>query len=70
MPNLNPNGFYFLGYTFKSGRKLRPSKESYKRLRIRARRLHEKGADHYQLLLIFCILMVSFFEYLFRFFLN
>ena len=43
-------GCDFLGYTFKSGRKLRPSKESYKRLRIRARRLHEKGADHHQLL--------------------
>ena len=38
-------GFDFLGVQFQQGRKLRPSKESYGRLRINARRLHEQGID-------------------------
>ena len=43
-------GFDFLGIQFQQGRKLRPSKESYRRLRINARRLHGQGVDHNQLL--------------------
>lgn len=43
-------GFDFLGYQFQVGRKLRPSKESYRRLRINARRLYEREADTDQLL--------------------
>lgn len=42
--------FDFLGYEFRSGYKLTPSKESYNRLRIRARTLYEQGADKNQLL--------------------
>jgi RNA-directed DNA polymerase len=38
-------GFDFLGYTLQSGRKLRPSKESLRRLRTRARRLYEREGD-------------------------
>ena len=42
-------GFDFLGYYFKPGRKLRPSPESLRRLRKRARRLYEREADINQL---------------------
>ena len=38
-------GFDFLGYRFERGRRLRPSRESLRRLRERARRLHEHGGD-------------------------
>ncbi len=43
-------GFDFLRVQFQQGRKLLPSKESYRRLRINARRLHEQGADNNRLL--------------------
>ncbi len=42
-------GFDFLGYYFLPGRKLRPSPESLRRLRERARRLYEREADINQL---------------------
>ena len=38
-------GFDFLGYQFHPRRKLRASRESFRRLRERAHRLHEQGAD-------------------------
>ncbi len=38
-------GFDFLGYRLHPGRKLRPSWESLRRLRMRARRLYEREAD-------------------------
>jgi hypothetical protein len=38
-------GFDFLGYRLHPGRKLRPSKESLRRLRTRARRLYEREGD-------------------------
>ena len=38
-------GFDFLGYRLHPGRKLRPSKESLRRLRARARRLYEREGD-------------------------
>ncbi len=38
-------GFDFLGYQLHPGRKLRPSHESQRRLRERARRLYEREAD-------------------------
>jgi len=38
-------GFDFLGYQLHPGRKLRPSPESFRRLRERARRLYEREAD-------------------------
>ncbi len=38
-------GFDFLGYRLHRGRKLRPSGESLHRLRTRASRLYERGAD-------------------------
>ena len=44
------SGFDFLGYPFQLGRKLRPSKVSYDRLRTNARRLYERAADINQLL--------------------
>ena len=45
-------GFDFLGYQFKQGRLLRPSKESYRRLRTNARAPHERGVDQSRLLSI------------------
>ncbi len=42
-------GFDFLGYQFHPGRKLRPSRESLRRLRERARRLYEREADIHRL---------------------
>ena len=42
-------GFDFLGYQFHPGRKLRPSAVSHRRLRERARRLHEQGGDRQRL---------------------
>ena len=38
-------GFDFLGYRLRAGRKLRPSVQCLQRLRTRARRLYEQGAD-------------------------
>ena len=38
-------GFDFLGYRFHPRRKLRASRDSLRRLRVRAHRLHEQGAD-------------------------
>ena len=38
-------GFDFLGYPLHPGRTLRPSKESLRRLRMRARRLYEREGD-------------------------
>ena len=43
------DGFDFLGYRFRTGRRLRPSRQSLDRLRTRARRLHERGADLHRL---------------------
>jgi RNA-directed DNA polymerase len=42
-------GFDFLGYQLHPGRKLRPSKESLRRLRTRARRLYEREGDVFRL---------------------
>jgi hypothetical protein len=42
-------GFSFLGYFFKPGRKLRPSRESLKRVVSNSIRLFEQGADRSQL---------------------
>ena len=42
-------GFDFLGYRFHSGRRLRPSAQSLKRLLTRSRRLHEQGAPRARL---------------------
>jgi RNA-directed DNA polymerase len=38
-------GFDFLGYRIRAGARLRPSAEGLRRLRERARRLYEQGAD-------------------------
>ena len=42
-------GFDFLGYRFQPRRKLRASRESLRRLRVRTRRLDEQGADRRRL---------------------
>ena len=42
-------GFDFLGYRLHPGRKLRPSKESLRRLRTRARRLYEREGTVWRL---------------------
>ena len=42
-------GFDFLGFDFHPGRKLRPSRESIRRLRERARRLYEREGDIHRL---------------------
>ena len=42
-------GFDFLGYRLHPGRKLRPSQESLRRLRMRARRLYEREGDVHRL---------------------
>ena len=43
------HGFDFLGYQLHPDRKLRPSRESLRRLRERARRLYEREADLHRL---------------------
>jgi hypothetical protein len=44
------HGFDFLGYQIHLGRAARPSREAYRRLRLRARRLYERGGDLNRLL--------------------
>jgi len=46
---LATKGFDFLGYHFHPRRRLRASRESLRRLRERAHRLHEQGADRSRL---------------------
>ena len=42
-------GFDFLGYRIRAGARLRPSAEGLRRLRERARRLHEREGDRHRL---------------------